>query len=116
METSPGGEVLWLDSDDCQSKLAWGISGNHKTIPRIDETGKWQAFDSTDGKGTWWWHELTGKWFLETETVTWTQLNDKNNQPHWCHPDGRCFCASLEPWLIEDDTNLGALFEGASSV
>ena len=100
----PGGELLWLDSDDCQSKLAWGISGNHKTIPRIDETGKWQAFDSTDGKGTWWWHELTNEWFLEIESGTWTQLNDRNNQPHWCHPDGRSFCASLEPWLIDEDT------------
>ena len=80
-----------------------------KTFPRIDETGKWRAFNSTDGKGTWWWYELTNEWFLETEPGNWTQLNDRNDQPHWCHPDGRCFRASLEPWLIDDDTNLGAL-------
>ena len=113
----PGGELLWLNLADCQMKLAWGIpEDNQKEIPRIEETGKWQAFNSTDEKGTWWWHAWTEEWFLETEPGNWTQLNDKNNQPYWCHPDGRCFCASLEPWLIEEDTGLGALSVRASSV
>ena len=49
-------------------KLAWGIpEDNQKKNPRIEETGKWQAFNSTDGKGTWWWHAWTEEWFLETE-------------------------------------------------
>ncbi len=98
-------------------KLAWGIpEDNQKKNPRIEETGQWKAFNSTDGKGTWWWHARTEEWFLETESGNWTQLNDKDNQPYWCHPDGRCFCASLEPWLIDEDTGLGALSVRASSV
>ena len=67
-----------------------------------EEEKQWQAFDSTDGKGTWWWNRNNEDWFLESEPGNWTQFTDtENGQPHWCHPDGRCFCASLDPWLIE---------------
>ena len=69
---------------------------------------QWQAFDSTDGKGTWWWNRYTGDWFLESEPGDWTLLNNfEGNQPHWCHPDGRCFDASLDPWLIKQDSEDG---------
>ncbi len=109
----PEGELLWLDPAEYQIKLAWGNSEeDYKTILRTNETKEWQAFNSTDGKGTWWWHEQTEEWFLEAQSGTWTQLMDKSNQPHWCHPDGRCFHASVEPWLIENDTNLSSFSEG----
>ena len=102
-------ELLWLYPAEHQIKLAWGKSEeNHNTIPRTDETEKWQAFSSTDGKGTWWWHVLTEEWFLEAQPGTWIQLKDKNNQPHWCHPDGRCFYASVEPWLTDFDAKMDA--------
>ena len=111
----PEGELLWLDPARYQIKLAWGKSDAYRTIPRTDETEKWQAFNSTDGNGTWWWQAQTEEWFLEAQPGAWIKLNDKNNQPHWCHPDGRCFCASVEPWLIECDTNLGAPSAGMTS-
>ena len=57
----------------------------------------------------------TEEWFLEAQPGAWIKLNDKNNQPHWCHPEGRCFCASVEPWLIECDTNIGAPPVGMTS-
>ena len=105
MDTPPGGELLWLNQTCCQVKLAWGILDDNKgkrSIRTTEEEGQWQAFNSTDEKGTWWWNEKTEEWFLESEPGNWTQFNDsENDQPHWCHPDGRCFCASLEPWLIE---------------
>ena len=57
----------------------------------------WQACDSTDGKGVWWWNEDDEDWFLESEPGDWMQFTDPNSgQPHWCHPDGRSFCPSLE--------------------
>ena len=65
---------------------------------------QWQAFDSTDGKGTWWWNRYTEDWFLESEPGHWQQFTDSGSgQPHWYHPDGRCFCASLDHWLIDDE-------------
>ena len=103
MDPPPGGELLWLNQTYSRVKIAWGTpDDNKKRNTRTDETGQWQAFNSTDGKGTWWWQIRTKEWFLEAEPGGWTQLNDaEKNQPHWCHPDGRCFCASLEPWLTE---------------
>ncbi len=95
------GELLWLDPARYQTKIAWGKPDACKTIPRTDETRQWQAFNSTDGKGIWWWQMKTEEWFLEEQPGAWIKFNDKNNQPHWCHPEGRCFCASVEPWLIE---------------
>ena len=114
-EPPADGELLWLDPARYQAKLAWGKSDAYGTIPRTDETKKWQAFNSTDGKGTWWWHVQTEEWFLEAQPGAWIKLNDKNNQPHWCHPEGRCFCASVEPWLIEYGTSIGAHPAGMTS-
>ena len=66
----------------------------------------WQAFDSTDGKGVWWWNEDDEDWFLESEPGDWMQFTDPNSgQPHWCHPDGRSFCSSLE----KDDEHPAAI-------
>ena len=39
----------------------------------------WQAFDSTDGKGVWWWNEDDEDWFLEAEPGDWMQFTDPNN-------------------------------------
>ena len=104
----PGGELLWLNQIHYQVKLAWGTSDARRNTKIdeigqwVNETGQWQAFNSTDGKGTWWWQKNDEEWFLESEPGNWAQLIDtENNQPYWCHPDGRFFCASLEPWLIE---------------
>ena len=102
----PGGELLRVTQTCRHMKLAWGILADNKekrSIRATEEEGQWQAFNSTDEKGTWWWNEKTEEWFLESEPGSWTQFTDSDNgQPHWCHPDGRCFCASLEPWLIEE--------------
>ena len=102
----PGGELLRVTQTCRHMKLAWGILADNKekrSIRETEEEGQWQAFNSTDEKGTWWWNEKTEEWFLESEPGSWTQFTDSDNgQPHWCHPDGRCFCASLEPWLIEE--------------
>ena len=69
---------------------------------------QWQAFDSNDGKGIWWWNRYTENWFLESEPGDWIRLdNPEGNQPHWCHPDGNCFDASLDPWLIKQDNEDG---------
>ena len=106
----PGGELLRATqpcslSDLPSRTIAWGtttdvVVGRDKGT-REEET-QWQAFDSTDGKGTWWWNKNDEDWFLESEPGNWTQFIDSNSgQPHWCHPDGRSFCASLDPWLIE---------------
>ena len=64
-----------------------------------EEEEQWQAFDSTDGKGTWWWNRSMEDWFLELEPGDWTL--------HWCHPDGRCFNASLDPWRTNPDSEDG---------
>ena len=106
----PGGELLRATQKCSLSDLpfrtiAWGtttdvVVGRDKRT-REEET-QWQAFDSTDGKGTWWWNKNDEDWFLESEPGNWTQFIDSNSgQPHWCHPDGRSFCASLDLWLIE---------------
>ena len=106
----PGGELLRATLICCLSAmplriLAWGTSTDlvaRKGMRTREEEKQWQAFDSTDGKGTWWWNRNTEDWFLESEPGNWTQFTDsEGGQPHWCHPDGRCFCASLDPWLIE---------------
>ena len=99
----PGGELLRMTKP--LKILAWGIpadiEGGKGIRTKAEE--QWQAFDSTDGKGTWWWNRNTEDWFLESEPGNWTQFTDsENGQPHWCHPDGRCFCASLDPWLVEE--------------
>ena len=106
----PGGELLRATRTCCLSAtplriLAWGTSTDimaGKGMRTHEEEKQWQAFDSTDGKGTWWWNRNNEDWFLESEPGNWTQFTDsEGGQPHWCHPDGRCFCASLDPWLIE---------------
>ena len=108
----PGGELLRATQICCPSTkpliiLAWGTSADikgSKGIRTTEEAGQWQAFNSTDGKGTWWWNEKTEDWFLESEPGNWTQFtSSEDGQPHWCHPDGRCFCASLDPWLIDEE-------------
>ena len=98
----PGGELLRMTKP--LKILAWGIPADIEggNGIRTKDEEQWQAFDSTDGKGTWWWNRNTEDWFLESEPGNWTQFTDsEGGQPHWCHPDGRCFCASLDPWLIE---------------
>ena len=68
-----------------------------------DSEDGWQAFDDANGKGTWWWNKHTEDWFLESEPGDWMAITDPlNNQLYWYHKDGRYFCASLEPWLIEE--------------
>ena len=59
---------------------------------------KWHAFNSTDGKGIWWWNESTKDWFLEQEPGKWAKLINSEGTPQWCHPDGRCFNAFQDPW------------------
>ena len=59
---------------------------------------QWHAFNSTDGKGIWWWNESTEEWFLEQEPGDWTKLINSEGTPQWCHPDGRCFNAFQDPW------------------
>ena len=68
---------------------------------------KWQAFDSTDGKGTWWWNKYTNDWFLEQEPGDWTLLINSEGTPQWCHPDGRCFNAFLDPWRTNENNEDG---------
>ena len=60
--------------------------------------GQWQAFDSTDGKGIWWWNKYTEEWFLEQKPGDWTMIINSEGTPQWCHPDGRCFNAFQDPW------------------
>ena len=103
----PGGELLRATHQSNFSyqplrttSIAWGtaadVAAGRDQMTREAAT-QWQAFDSTDGKGVWWWNENDEDWFLESEPGSWIQFTDSNNgQPHWCHPDGRSFCASLE--------------------
>ena len=102
----PGGELLRATQKGISDlPFAWGTTADIEVIkykrPGEEETS-WQAFDSTDGKGTWWWNKYDGDWFLESEPGDWTQFTDSNSgQSHWCHPDGHFFCASLDPWWIK---------------
>ena len=88
----------WCHPDEryfCASLDPWLI--------KQDNEDGWQAFDDEKGEGTWWWNRHTEDWFLESEPGDWKLLTDSvNDLPYWCHPDGRFFCASLEPWLTTE--------------
>ena len=75
-------------------------------IKQNSEDG-WQAFDDANEQGTWWWNKHTEDWFLESEPGDWMVFADPvSDQTYWCHLDGRYFCASLEPWLIEEQCDV----------
>ena len=66
----------------------------------------WQAFDDANGRGTWWWNKHTEEWFVESEPGDWTVTTDpRDNQTFWLHNDGRYFSASIEPWLINEQSD-----------
>ena len=67
---------------------------------------QWQAFDSTDGKGIWWWNKYTEEWFLEQKPGNWTMIINSEGNPQWCHPDGRCFNAFQEPWRANESNQI----------
>lgn len=62
----------------------------------------WFCFESNDGRGLWWWHDIDEDWFLESEPGAWLKIiNRQTQETYWSNPDGRIFKSDYTPYSKE---------------